>query len=112
MIKIMSSRRKKFPLKIPNCGSVFKSNPSFYESVGPPGFAIEQVGLKGARVGGARISPYHANFIINDNNASSSDILSLINLMGNCVYDRYGLRMEAEVLYVAKDGTIQSPFLL
>src|SRR5690606_10000391 len=65
MLSILSERRKKFPQKYPNCGSVFKSNPSMYEVVGPPGQVIESLGFKGMKSGGAMVSPQHANFIVN-----------------------------------------------
>jgi UDP-N-acetylmuramate dehydrogenase len=47
MLNTMQERRMKFPLKKPNCGSVFISKPHLYETIGPPGKAIEDAGLKG-----------------------------------------------------------------
>ena len=80
MRKTLASRRKKFPRKLPNCGSVFVSNPSMYEKIGPPGYAIEKVGLKGYRLGDAQISTLHANFIVNLNDAKAKDVLKLIQI--------------------------------
>jgi UDP-N-acetylmuramate dehydrogenase len=82
-------------LDYPNLGSVFK-NP-------PKGFAaqmIEELGLKGIRVGGARISPKHANFIINEDQATAKDVLILIGLIKDKVKDelQIGLELEAKVL--------------
>lgn len=106
MRKILSSRRKKFPRKLPNCGSVFLSNPKMYDIIGPPGFAIEKVGLKGTRLGGAQISELHANFIVNLGNATSQEVLHLIALARKTVYDKTGFKMDCEVRYIAENGVI------
>lgn len=106
MLGILANRRRKFPRKLPNCGSVFASNPSMYSVVGPPGKAIENVGLKGIRIGGAQISDLHANFIVNINSASSNDILELIQLAQGKVYKETGFLMESEVRYVFPDGRL------
>lgn len=106
MIEIMSSRRKKFPLRLPNCGSVFLSNPMMYDTVGPPGRAIEEVGLRGHRIGDAQIAPGHGNFIVNVGQASSADVLALIRLIRQRVYDRTAFWMECEVRYVSPDGLV------
>jgi UDP-N-acetylmuramate dehydrogenase len=106
MISIMAERRRKFPKNLPNCGSVFLSNPDLYGTIGAPGFAIEKVGLKGLRYGGAQISPLHANFIVNVDNASSDDVLWLIHRMRTRVHEETGFRMDCEVRYVAPDGAM------
>ncbi|MDQ8183731.1 UDP-N-acetylmuramate dehydrogenase [Pelagicoccus sp. SDUM812005] len=106
MLGILSSRRKKFPRKLPNCGSVFVSNPAMYEEIGPPGAAIEGCGLKGTTKGGAQISPLHANFIVNNGNATASDILYLIHLIRTTVLQKTGYEMPTEVRYVSKNGEI------
>jgi UDP-N-acetylmuramate dehydrogenase len=107
MRKILSSRRKKFPRKLPNCGSVFLSNPKMYDIIGPPGFAIEKVGLKGMRHGDAQISELHANFIVNLGNAKSNDVLSLIALARKKVYETTGFLMDCEARLVEPSGEIQ-----
>ncbi|MFY9397798.1 MAG: UDP-N-acetylmuramate dehydrogenase [Desulfomonilia bacterium] len=75
-----------------SCGSVFKN---------PPGQAagrlIEQAGLKGFRIGGAAVSEVHANFIINEGNATSADIRSLVRAVKERVKDRFGIELEEEV---------------
>jgi len=58
---------------------------------------IEAAGLKGRRIGGAMISPIHANFIINLDNASAQEIWQLINLMRNTVYEEFGIALETEI---------------
>lgn len=104
MCSILANRRQKFPRKEPNCGSVFKSNPAMYAEIGPPGAAIERLGFKGKRVGGALISPLHANFIVNTGGATAADVLTLIARIADAVEAATGYRMEAEACFVREDG--------
>lgn len=106
MLGILGERRRKFPRKMPNCGSVFVSNPAMYADYGPPGAVIEGCGLKGMRVGGAMISPLHANFIVNYDCASARDILTLISIARNTARERTGYDMAAEVCYISPDGKV------
>ncbi len=106
MLTILGQRRRKFPRKLPNCGSVFVSNPAMYAQYGPPGAVIEACGLKGMRVGGAMISPLHANFIVNHDQARAADILTLIGVARRTVLERTGYNMAAEVCYVSPAGQI------
>ena len=106
MLRILADRRNKFPRKQPNCGSVFKSNPAMYAEIGPPGLAIERLGFKGQRIGGAVVSPYHANFIVNTGGATSSGVLELISLIDRTVETVTGYKIEAEVSFVRFDGRI------
>ena len=78
------------------CGSVFK-NPGGDHA----GKLIEACGLKGVRRGGALISPLHANFIMNDDNARFDDILGLINLAKETVRAQFGIALEEEVKIIA-----------
>jgi UDP-N-acetylmuramate dehydrogenase len=84
-------RRERQPRQ-PNAGSVFKN---------PPGQAagrlLEEAGLKGLREGGAMISPLHANFIVNCGNATSADILALIERARGAVREKYGVDLELEI---------------
>ena len=107
MIAIMADRRRKFPKNLPNCGSVFLSDPAMYATVGPPGAAIERVGLKGRSLGGAQISPMHANFIVNNGGASTADILGLVDLARRTVADETGFELNCEVRHLAPDGTVR-----
>ena len=86
------NRRKKTQPKGHSCGSVFK-NPEGDHS----GRLIESCGLKGTRRGGAAISDVHANFIVNDQDATSSDILELIQLCKDTVFNEHGVHLEEEV---------------
>lgn len=76
-------------------GCVFK-NPDGVSA----GELIDGAGLKGLRVGGAVVSEVHANFIINDNRATSKDIKTLIGLVKNSVYAQYKIRLEEEIRYL------------
>ncbi len=91
-------RQETQPLEYPNMGSVFK-NP-------PQGFAaqmIEELNLKGVRVGGARISPKHANFIINEGEATAKDVLVLIGLIKDKVREALQAKLELEVKVLGED---------
>lgn len=107
-LDILKTRKKKFPLKLPNCGSVFISDPTVYEHLGPAGRMIEDCGLKGFRIGNAEVSQQHANFIVNHGSATSNDILSLIYYVRNKVAQRSGISLRTEPLYVQENGTITS----
>ncbi len=85
------------------CGSVFKNPPGHHA-----GKLIEKCGLKGTRKGGAIISPIHANFIMNDNNATFDDVLFLIRLVQEKVYNKFGITLEEEVRIIFEDGCFQS----
>ncbi|MBI1320498.1 MAG: UDP-N-acetylmuramate dehydrogenase [Candidatus Hydrogenedens sp.] len=78
------------------CGSVFK-NPEGDHA----GRLIESCGLKGTRRGGAIISPMHANFVMNDQDASFDDVFGLIQLMRQTVLDTHGIELEPEVRIIA-----------
>jgi UDP-N-acetylmuramate dehydrogenase len=106
MLDVLKSRREKFPLKLPNCGSVFVSNPSMYEKIGPPGHAIESVGLKGFSVGGASVSELHANFFVNTGGATSADMIALVFYVQHEVYKITGFTMSSEVRHVSSLGVV------
>lgn len=106
MLAILRDRRLKFPRKLPNCGSVFVSNPAMYTAYGPPGAVIERCGLKGLTRNRAQISPIHANFIVNNGGASAADVLYLIYLIRETVWKETGYLMPTEARYVAQNGFI------
>ena len=64
------------------------------------GKLVEGACLKGFRVGGARVSEKHANFILNDKNATSAQIRSLIGIVKNAVFAQYKIRLEEEIRYL------------
>ena len=106
-IEILAARRAKFPKVRANCGSVFVSDPKLYAIMGPPGEAIEKVGLKGLASGDAQISPDHANFIVNNGHAQAGDVLRLIATARHSVAERTGIAMLAEVRHLLPDGTLR-----
>lgn len=106
MDDVVESRRSRFPEDLPNCGSTFLSDPKMYASVGAPGQVIEATGLKGYKIGGAQISPRHANFVVNTGGATSDDVLAVIAHARSAVYEATGYLMECEVRYVSPDGSV------
>lgn len=94
---ILALRNKKQPLRHPSCGSVFKRPAGYYA-----GALIEEAGLKGERVGGAMISPKHAGFILNTDNAKAADVYALIRLVEERVLARFGVKLEREVRLIGE----------
>ena len=111
MLEDLRERRRKFPRKQPNCGSVFLSTSEMHASVGPPGKVIEEAGLKGTRIGNAEVSHQHANFIVNLNDATSKDVLNLIAHIRQVVNQRIGFDLCCEVRYVNPVGEIMPAHL-
>ena len=97
MEDILALRAKKQPLGHPSCGSVFKRPAGYYA-----GALIEEAGLKGERAGGAMVSPKHAGFILNVDEASAADVYALINLIEKKVFERFGVRLEREVRLIGE----------
>jgi UDP-N-acetylmuramate dehydrogenase len=95
--KQLARRAERQPLGTKNCGSVFKNPPGDFAAR-----LIEAAGLKGHRIGGARVSPKHANFIENTDNASAADVRQLIALIKKTVRDRFGTDLELEVWTVGE----------
>ncbi|CAG7620839.1 UDP-N-acetylmuramate dehydrogenase [Paenibacillus allorhizosphaerae] len=85
------------PLTLACAGSVFR-NPEGHFSAK----LIEDAGLKGLRVGGAVVSPMHANFIINTGQATAQDVLALIEQVQDTVNQKYGVRLVPEVMAVGE----------
>ncbi len=88
----LHSRTKSQPYQQPSCGSVFR-NPEPLKA----GQLIEELGLKGLSVGGAQVSPLHANFIVNTGSATAADIDSLLRLIQDKVLEQYGILLHPEV---------------
>lgn len=101
--KIMRDRNASQPLGIPSAGCIFK-NPV----AGPPtGKLIEMAGLKGAHRGGALISTRHANYIVNAGNATAADVLALMALVQETVWNRFQIKLEPEVKFVGDETDTQ-----
>ncbi len=81
----------------PSAGSIFRRTAQY-----PAGFLIEQAGLKGRRIGGAEVSPKHANFIVNAGGAMASDVKALIDEIQEAVAARFGVTLELEIELVGE----------
>jgi UDP-N-acetylmuramate dehydrogenase len=93
--KYLGERKTKQPLDFPSAGSFFKRPPGAFA-----GRLIEEAGLKGAAVGGAKVSEKHAGFIINAG-ATSADIVQLKDLIVERVYADSGITLEPEVKIIS-----------
>jgi UDP-N-acetylenolpyruvoylglucosamine reductase len=83
----------------PSAGCIFKNPPSI-----PAGKLIDELGLKGARVGGAVVSPEHGNFIVNDGNATGRDVLGLIEIVKAKAKAERGIELETEVEIIGDEN--------
>ena len=95
MDKYLSRRSSTQPLTMPNSGSIFK-NPAGEKA----GRLIESAGLKGFRIGGARVSIKHANFIVNKGGASAEDVIRLIKHIQTVVEEKSGIKLEQEIVII------------
>lgn len=94
---LLARRAETQPIGTANCGSVFVNPENDHAAR-----LIEASGLKGRRIGGAVVSAKHANFIINDDNASASDIESLIKLVQQTVQQQQGVNLHTEVRIIGE----------
>jgi UDP-N-acetylmuramate dehydrogenase len=98
----LARRRASQPTE-PSAGSIFRNPPGDYA-----GRLIEAVGLKGHRIGGAQVSPRHANFIINVARAAAADVLALIDLIRQRVFAQFGVELIPEIVFLG-DGLDRRP---
>jgi len=91
----LNRRKAAQPLTKPSAGSIFR-NPS-KSSVGK---MIEDLGLKGYRIGGAEVSTKHANFIVNNGSATAADVLAIIMEIRRRVKDVYGTELQTEIRFI------------
>lgn len=97
--EIKQWRRDHQPVNEPNCGSVF-TNPEGDSA----GRLVDAAGAKGLRVGGAQVSPKHANFIVTDEGATASDVRALIRRVRHRVAEEFGVELRPEVVMVGDFG--------
>jgi UDP-N-acetylmuramate dehydrogenase len=88
----MQKRKSKQPLEFPSCGSAFKRPEGYFA-----GALIEQCGLKGFAIGGAKVSEKHAGFIINGGNATATDVINLLEYVSKEVFKNTGVTLEPEI---------------
>ncbi len=97
MAQWMAKRRRYQPLSLPSAGCIFKN---------PPGDSAKRLiavaGLRGKKVGGAKVSSKHANFIINDGGARANDVLKLIDSIKSRTYKELGIELVPEVKTVGE----------
>jgi len=96
--EIMKWRQEKHPLQYPSAGSVFKNLPGM-----PAGRLLEELGLKGRRLGDVQISKKHANFMINKGQGTASDMVKLIRLVQEMVQREKGLFLETEIVVIGEE---------
>lgn len=89
---MLAKRNASQPTNLPNGGSVFRNPPGHYAAK-----LIEASGLKGYRIGGACVSPKHANFIVNDQHGSAADVEHLIQYVAAVVKEKQGIDLVREV---------------
>ncbi|MBP5153027.1 MAG: UDP-N-acetylmuramate dehydrogenase [Lachnospiraceae bacterium] len=97
MADFLQRRKSKQPLEFPSAGSTFKRPVGYFA-----GKLIEDAGLKGKRIGGACVSEKHSGFIVNTGGATSSDINLLMETVEEEVYQRFGVKLEPEVIKVGR----------
>lgn len=95
MVAYATYRKEKQPISYPNAGSTFKRGEDYITAK-----LIDECGLKGYQIGGAKISDLHAGFIINTGNATAKDVLDLIAYVKQMVHQKYNkeINLEIEIL--------------
>ncbi|MFE7152404.1 UDP-N-acetylmuramate dehydrogenase [Heyndrickxia sporothermodurans] len=91
-------RESKQPLEYPSCGSVFKRPPGYFA-----GKLIQDSGLQGKQIGGAQVSTKHAGFIVNKDNATAEEYISLIKYVQKTVKEKFNVELEREVKIIGED---------
>ena len=91
----MQARRDMQPLELPSAGSVFKRPEGYFV-----GKMMDDLGLKGLRVGGIEVSRKHGGFMVNVDNGTCADLIALISTVKERVYAAYGVTLECEIGFV------------
>ena len=92
-------REAKQPLDLPSAGSVFKRPPGHFA-----GKLIDEAGMRGARLGGAQVSPKHSGFIVNTGDATTQEVIDLIELVRTRVHATSGVLLETELKIIGNRG--------
>jgi UDP-N-acetylmuramate dehydrogenase len=95
----LKRRKATQPLEYPSAGSIFRNPRNDYA-----GRLIEEAGLKGKKVGGAMISPKHANYIVNTGKAKADDVLNLMGLARQKVKEDTGIELETEIRIIGSES--------
>jgi UDP-N-acetylmuramate dehydrogenase len=104
MEAFLAHRRKTQPLHLPNAGCIFK-NPAGDSA----GRIIDELRLKGCRVGNAQVSEKHANFIVNRGKATAADVIALIHEIQQRARQEKGIHLDLEVKVVGEDKAAREP---
>ncbi|MFN7984533.1 MAG: UDP-N-acetylmuramate dehydrogenase [Vicinamibacterales bacterium] len=103
----LAYRKRTQPLEKPSAGCIFQ-NPMPGQDVVPEGIPwsagalVDRAGLKGATRGGARVSPTHGNFIVNEGHATAAEIRGLIDECRTAVRARFGVELREEIVYLGE----------
>src|SRR6185295_13291651 len=105
----LAFRKRTQPLDTPSAGCIFQNPEPGRDRVpeGVPwsaGALVDRAGLKGATMGGARVSPTHGNFIVNDGTATARDIRQLIEQCRASVREQFGVDLREEIVYLGDFG--------
>lgn len=92
-----ADRKAKGHYRLPSAGSAFKNDYAYGK---PTGKIADELGLRGLRVGGAVVAPWHGNIIVNDGGATAADIRALVDEVSSRVERALGLKLEPEILFV------------
>lgn len=101
MNKYLNDRKKKNQFKYPSAGSVFLND---YKTNMIAGKIIDSINMRGVKLGGAMVSPYHTNFIVNYKNATGRDIFLLMKKVKEEVYNQKGILLKPEVKIISNDN--------
>jgi UDP-N-acetylmuramate dehydrogenase len=103
----LAYRKRTQPLDTPSAGCIFRNPDPAVDRLPPDvppsaGALIDRAGLKGHVSGDARVSPTHANFIVNDGHATAEDIRQLVHLCQRAVKERFGVNLREEIVYLGE----------
>ena len=106
----LAYRKGTQPLDTPSAGCIFQNPDPLREAV-PPGIPpsagalVDRAGLKNVTVEGARVSPTHGNFIVNDGGATAASIKALIDRCKTSVREQFGVELREEIVYLEASAT-------
>ncbi len=97
--KYIELRLKSQQVKFASAGSIFKRTPNFSAAE-----LVDKAGLKGLCIGGAMVSKVHSGYIVNTGNATANDVLTLINIIKEKVFLKFGETLETEIVYLGENN--------
>ena len=97
MAELNAQRREKQPLNFPSAGSTFKRPEGYFA-----GKLIMDAGLRGFRVGGAMVSEKHCGFVVNVENSTAKDVVTLMDEVDRIVFEKFGVHLEPEVRFLGE----------